>query len=141
VGRDWGLDPDKLLWIYPTIVRPKMSYALLVWAHEINETHMHQMNQLQRKILLGISNAMRSTLTTAMETIMGLPPLDLFMLGEALKARARTKPKLRDTGDGIAQYQKKTRKAGHRRVLDDILNDTLGRGDLEEMPNGYSNVV
>jgi len=61
----------------------------------------------------------------AMETMLGLPPLDLFTLREALKARARTKPKLGDTWDGIAHYQKKTRKAGHRRVLDDILNDTL----------------
>jgi hypothetical protein len=49
------------------------------------------MEQLQRKVLLGTSAAMRSTPSAAMEAIIGLPPLDLFALGEALKGESPDK--------------------------------------------------
>ena len=31
IGREWGLDPERALWIYTAIARPKVTYGSLVW--------------------------------------------------------------------------------------------------------------
>ena len=31
-GREWGLDPERALWIYTAITRPKVTYGSPVWA-------------------------------------------------------------------------------------------------------------
>ena len=33
VGEQWGLAPDKVLWIYESVVRPALDYSCQVWAH------------------------------------------------------------------------------------------------------------
>ena len=37
-GREWGLDPERALWIYTAIARPKLTYGPLVWAHSLDKT-------------------------------------------------------------------------------------------------------
>ncbi len=69
VGRDWGLTPDKLWWIYTAIVRPKLSYGSLVWAHDLGIGVIKSLNKLQRMILKGTSQALRSTPTAGMEVV------------------------------------------------------------------------
>jgi hypothetical protein len=64
------------------------------------------MEQLQRKVFLGTSAAMRSTV---MEAILGLPPLDFFVMGEALKARARMRERMKDTWDGVSRVTNERR--------------------------------
>jgi hypothetical protein len=140
IGQNWGLDPDKVLWTHTAIVRPKVCYAAMVWATSIGTTMSKKMEQLQRKVLLGASAAMRSTPTAAMEAIMGLPPMDLFALGEAMKARARTRGKMRDTWDGLNLSLKRAEAKGHRRVLDDALRQLVEVDNMEETPNERSTV-
>jgi hypothetical protein len=74
----------------------------MVWAHGIGAVATKKLEQLQRKVLLGTSAAMRSTPSAAMEAILGLQPLDLFVMGEALKARARTRERMKDTWDSVS---------------------------------------
>jgi ribonuclease HI len=138
IGQNWGLDPDKILWTHTAIVRPKVCYASMVWATSIGTTMSKKMEQLQRKVLLGASAAMRSTPTAAMEAIMGLPPMDLFAMGEALKARARTRRKMKDTWDGLSLSLKRAEAKGHRRVLDDMLRQLLELDNIEETPKARS---
>jgi hypothetical protein len=75
--------------MHTVIVQPKVCFASMVWAHSISVVALKKMEQLQRKVLLGASAAMISMPSAAMEAIIGLPPLGIFSLGEALKARAQ----------------------------------------------------
>ena len=59
VGQKWGLNPEKLLWIYTAIVRPTLSYGSIVWSHKINDTLAKKLERLQRKILLAMSMTLR----------------------------------------------------------------------------------
>ena len=59
IGREWGLDPERALWIYYTaIARPKVTYGSLVWAHSLDKTLGNKLKQMQRKILVAISGAL-----------------------------------------------------------------------------------
>ena len=78
IGQKWGLDPDKVRWIYEAIVRPMVMYGAIVWAHKIGTTQQKGLERLQRLCLLPMAHPMRSTPTKAMEAITGLMPLDLL---------------------------------------------------------------
>ena len=127
IAREWGLTPERLLWVYTAMTRPKLTYGALVWAHNITETNRKLMNKVQRKILIACSGSMRSTPTEAMEAIMGLLPLDIYVEEIAIRTRARTKYYLKDTWDGLSKGGK-TLVCGHRRVWDKILENL---GSLE----------
>ena len=132
IGREWGLDPERALWVYTAIARPKVTYGSLVWAHSLNKTLVNKLKQMQRKILIAISGALRSTPTEAMEVIAGLIPLDLHIMELAARSRVRTKPLVKDRWDGIDGNQKGPGKVvGHRRYWDKF---TEGIGKLEGPP-------
>jgi hypothetical protein len=63
-GKTWRLKPQAIYWIYAMVVRPTVIYADTVWWP----------SELQRMACLAIAGAMR---TTAVEVLIGLPPLHL----------------------------------------------------------------
>ena len=129
VGRDWGLNPERLLWIYTAMVRPKVAYGALVWMHELADTARTSLHRLQRMILMGMSSTLRSTPTTAMEVIAGLEPLDMFIERQAASARIRTRW-MPDTWDGVGHAAKKSSIRGHRAFWDKRLEKSCPRGTL-----------
>jgi len=89
VGNTWGLTPNKSLWIHTAIIRPIMSYGGLVWAHNLNSTKQKQLKGLQRQILLAATGAMRSTPTSALEAMLGISPLHIYLQEVSTVAKAR----------------------------------------------------
>ena len=61
-----------------------ISYASLVWwpRCQMASTKI-KLSKVQRFACLGIMGALRTTPTGGMEVLVGLPPLDLVILGEA----------------------------------------------------------
>jgi len=90
-GMGWGLRPKVLHWLYVTIVRPTVSFASLVWWPGCQTaSNKNKLNKVQRLACLGITGAFRATPPTgAMEALVGLPPLDLVIQGEARSAAHR----------------------------------------------------
>ena len=123
IGKEWGITPERLLWIYTAVIRPKLTYGSLVWSHLITKTMKEEMDRLQRIVLLGMTHSLRSTPTVVLENILGLPPLDLFVLGEALKARTRNRKKNDKNWDGLGKKGLCTKILGHREFLDKELEE------------------
>ena len=117
VGKTWGLTPSKILWIYTAIVRPTLSYGCLIWAHKIPKTLVDSLRRLQRMCIKLMMPCLRSTPTAGLEVMLGIKPLELHLLGEALKARVRTKRYVIDNWDGTARG----RRTPHRSTLDKLL--------------------
>ena len=132
IGRKWGLDPERALWIYTATARPKVTDGSLVWAHSLDQRLGNKLKQMQRKILVAISGALRSTPRDAMEVIAGLIPLDLHTMELAARSRVRTKPLVKDRWDGIDGSQRGPGKViGHRRYWDKFTEEI---GELEKPP-------
>jgi hypothetical protein len=83
-SRRWGLRPRVVHWLFPPTVRPPINYASPVWWPGCETARAKQLlGTIQRFACLGITGAMRTTPTNAMEALVVLPPLDLVVQSEA----------------------------------------------------------
>jgi hypothetical protein len=77
-GKTWGLRPQLVYWIYTMVIRPIVTYAATVsWPRMKYGTSRAELSKLQRKACLGITGAIRTAPTAAIEILLGLPPLHL----------------------------------------------------------------
>ena len=118
VGREWGLTPKRVYWIYTTVIRPILTYGCLVWAQRA-PTFLTKLQKLQRLALVAMTGCMRSTPTLGLEVITGLQPLDIFIESLALKARMRTRALCPSRWDGLGAN--KSTISGHQHQLDKTL--------------------
>ena len=90
VGRVWGLSPKSVMWLYTAIVRPMLCYGALVWwpRTRLERTATH-LGHIQRMICLGVTGAMRTTPTAAIEAALHLPPLHLYVEEVAVRTALR----------------------------------------------------
>lgn len=90
IGKVWGLKPEVMHWLYTAIIRPRISYGSVVWWKSItNVTVANRLTKLQRLASLLITSAMRTTPSAALNVILGLPPLPIWIKGEAMAAYIR----------------------------------------------------
>ncbi|KAI5739584.1 hypothetical protein M8J77_020980 [Diaphorina citri] len=90
VGKTWGLTPQITKWIYTAIIRPRITYASCIWWKKIEQQKaQRELESVQRLALLVISGTISTAPTLALEVILGLPPLYLFIKGEALMGAYR----------------------------------------------------
>ncbi|XP_058978632.1 uncharacterized protein LOC109613882 [Musca domestica] len=86
IGNSWGLKPHIIRWIYESVVRPILTYGALVWWHSLRKiTFSKNIDKVQRVASLLITGAVRSTPQSALDTLLNLKPLGLFV--EELAAR------------------------------------------------------
>ena len=79
-----GLRPKVVHWLYVAIVQLTISFASLVWWPGCQtDSTKSKRSKVQRLACLGIMGAFHTTPTSAMEALVGLPPLDLVIQGEA----------------------------------------------------------
>ncbi|XP_044249365.1 uncharacterized protein [Drosophila takahashii] len=86
----WGLSPALMHWIYISVVRPTLLYGALVWWQATEKTtYTELMERIQRQALVCIMGALKSTPTKALETILGVDPIDIHAQLTAGKAAQR----------------------------------------------------
>jgi ribonuclease HI len=92
VGKQWGLKPKLTLWIYTAIIRPIISYGSIAWWEKVSQkTAQDKLNKLQRLACLATLGASKSSPTNALELLLDLPPLHLFVKNTALNTYCRHK--------------------------------------------------
>ena len=85
-----GLKPDKLLWIFTAILRPRLTYVSMVWWSRIEQkTTIASLERLRGLVLRGSTGASKSSLTTALGALMWIAPLHLTVTAEAGKVAWR----------------------------------------------------
>ena len=95
VARTWGLRPKVLFWLYTAVVRPRILYGSIVWWPSLEKSYVRtQLAKVQRLACLGITGAMRTTPTAALNVILSLPSLHTHVRREAMAAYLR----MRDGG-------------------------------------------
>jgi len=89
-GVMWGLRPKVVHWLYVAIIRPSVTFASLVWWPGCQTASVKwKLSWVQRLACLGITGAMRTTPSNAVEALICLPPLDLVVQSEARSAAHR----------------------------------------------------
>jgi ribonuclease HI len=92
VGVSWGFKPHISHWLYVAVIRPQITYASLVWWQKAQQTTAaKELTSLQRLACLCTTGAFSSTPSAALEILLGLLPLSLFISMEARLAAYRLK--------------------------------------------------
>jgi hypothetical protein len=90
-GKTWGLKLRMVQWLYTAVVTPTITYGSLIWWPKVNQRQaVGKLPSVQRLACLCITGAIRSTPMATMETLLNLPPLDIFK-GEARMGAYRLK--------------------------------------------------
>lgn len=85
-GCSWGLPPQTLRWLYVTVIRPTLACGSLVWWKRAQLLKSQtDLSKLQRLIGIAATGAIRSTPSKALDVLLDLPPLHLFLENEAWK--------------------------------------------------------
>jgi hypothetical protein len=61
-----------IYWIYTAVVRPIVTYAVTIWWPRVKLKTSPELSKLQRMACLGITGAMKTAPTAAMEVLLGL---------------------------------------------------------------------
>ena len=108
VGPRWGLTPRVAHWLYTAIVRPIMTYGIVVWWPITEKKYaIRSMESIQRAASICISGALRTTPSQALNIILHLLPTDLYCKQMAAKSALR----LREASLLVACNK------GHSRIL------------------------
>lgn len=84
MGRSWGMKPRTALWLYKTVLLPRLVYASVVWWPRVEKMEAKNLlNSLQGNYLRAAIGAMKTTQTVALEVALCIHPLDLTVLGTA----------------------------------------------------------
>lgn len=90
VGKNWGINPKVLRWIYCIIIRPIISYGAIVWwSRTCLDSVKRELGSLQRMACIALTGALRTTPTASMELLLDLLPLHLHIEAEALACMHR----------------------------------------------------
>ena len=83
----WSLRPRVVHWLYITIVRPSITFASLIWWPGCQTASAKwKLSRIQRLACLGVTGAMHTTPTNAVEAFICLPSLELVVQSEVRSA-------------------------------------------------------
>ena len=109
----WGANPKVVLWLYTAIIRPMLTYAAVVWWPRVKLVVAQTcLNRVQRMACLCSTGAMRGTPTLALQVLLNLPPLHIFVEMEAMAACYRLKR--------VGEWRFNTAVAGHLMIAEQM---------------------
>ena len=83
-GRNWGLSPKAIWWIYTAVIRPILCHGCVVWWPRVEvQLSKKRLDKLQRLACLCMTSVKNTVATLALETLLDLPPLDLYIKATA----------------------------------------------------------
>lgn len=91
-SKNWGLKPNVIYWLYTAIIRPILCYGCHIWHERVKiESIRNDLQHVQRMVLLGVTGAMSTTATAALEVLLSITPIDLYIEQEAIITSLRIK--------------------------------------------------
>ena len=123
VGKNWGLNLERAMWIYTGMIRPMITYASHIWAStSLTQSQIDCLNRLQRLCLGTATRVRKQTPGAALEVICDTMPLPHYCEMVATNTWLRIRDKVKSKWLGLSKY--KYRKYGHQRQLTDTLEKT-----------------
>ena len=125
LSKYWGPQPKLVKWIFTAVVKPRITYAALVWAHSLQTISKKQrLGQINRLAAMMLTPTRKNAPTAALEIIHDLAPLELVLQETALNAYHRLQ--LMPQANWTKQKTKNPSIIPHLKFLKNL--DTLATG-------------
>ena len=122
IGSKWGLNPKMSHWLYKSVIRLVLTYGSVVWWTSMTKKcNIRVLQKVQRTCCLGISGAMRTTSSRALETILNIRPIEIQIRYEA----ALTAKRLEVMGEWI----NRDHKSYHQQIIRETIGHSTGVSD------------
>ena len=119
----WGPTPAIMRWAFLGIVRPMLLYAALVWGHEVQHaTIVKALQRLNRLAISTFAHFYRSVPSRALELIVDVMPLPLFIQQTATNTYVRIFSKLPKM-EWSGTYGNKTYSTSHLKYWDTLIHN------------------
>ena len=130
-GKNWGLNPKMTLWLYTRVVRPMITYGSVAWWTKTQQVGtIRLLNNAQRLACLCITGALKTTPTAAIEVLLNLPPLHIFIQGEARSVMHRLIHN--------QQHVSKTHNADNRKLIKELKTHNIMGQPIDATATRYS---
>jgi hypothetical protein len=130
-GKAWGQKLWVVHWVYTMVVRPIITYAAMVWWLRLKfKMSQARLSKLQRLACLGVTGAMRTAPTAAIEVFLGLPPLHLKIEAEALAGIYRLSCN--------EQWRLKSLWCGHMNKAQDMMREPILQMGTDKITPRYA---
>jgi hypothetical protein len=118
IWKTWGLKPKVLYKTYTAVVRPIVTYADTIWWPRVKlKTSQAELSKMLWVACLGITGAIKTTPTAAIEILLGLPPLHMQLEAEAMIGSYRL--------SCSEQWKPKSEGFGHARMARNVENEPI----------------
>ena len=118
-GTVWGPDNKMMKWCYSGIVRPGFTYGAIVWAKALAlKSNLSIVRRINRLAALSVVHVRKGTPTAALELMLGIVPLEIFLHGIVAKAFVRV-----CRVNKLSQDVYDTFKGGHMNYARDIATE------------------
>lgn len=106
MGAGWGIRRENLITLYRGVFLPRVGYGVSFWAHSASSrVNKQKLGKLQRKVLLGLTSAYKTTSTDALQVLAGVLSLDLELKRMAIKEDSRQLPERVRHGTILVAYE------------------------------------
>jgi len=90
IHEEWGLKRKAYTLLYRCLYVPVITYSAVAWFEKASHSHVERtLTSIQRKLLLYMTRACRTTSTAAMQVISGCMPMKLEVIQKALLTKVR----------------------------------------------------
>ena len=83
-GKKWGLSPAKMLWVYKTVIIPKITYACVAWATNLSKTQVSKLNTIQSLAARLTTRCNSRTPSILLHAILNISPIEAKITETAL---------------------------------------------------------
>ncbi|UYV61486.1 hypothetical protein LAZ67_1005027 [Cordylochernes scorpioides] len=84
-GNMWGLDTQKRLTLYKTIIRPVLTYGSEIWLKYLNNRSKQKLNSMQYQIILWAVRAYKTTSSNCVHSLEKIPLLTDYIESRIIK--------------------------------------------------------
>ena len=91
IGKNWGISPPKMRWIYNQVILPTLGYSCFLWIHRAESVNylLRMLEKVQKIATIHITGGFSTTPQITLDSMAGIMPIEVNLHNIATKTAIR----------------------------------------------------